>query len=615
MREEDIFKQSHQQLSGDALTSLSPDLERALGIVERGGELRQRSAESLRASLAKDARLGRSFLEQVGLDGVGATHVEEPAKMPRVADDALDLAPFLAPVEKLQDRDTAEKKQPVESVVAEVGQAGREVAREALRQGVALGSQALHRARLWFQREMDMPLPRDRQSLSVVTRRDALNQVLGTSSAKVRETAKKVTEELKKPAMVVGQKNVSRREVLGGMLATAAVGQGVASKIQSSFEAKAQVKDLPKPMFDLAPESAAAIEPVEDLDAHELGPKEYDMGALAGMGVGDLFSDYLGLKKGARVPRRLMIDFLKSAQKLWERKATKVKRQKPGWLSNIQHIGEQFTDYYERHPEAREKTTLEDFLAKTDGIIDDVNRSLDWVGLRAAAGETKMRHLKDTDIILIKKLSEKVTGTMLLGYSITELMPALRDSEKNVAVYRFLLENAGPGFLGAIPAVYDVYGSAGLFQFTSFALYDLGGDQRRGASMINQLLPKEKRIDGSVSKVLSPEDQIKAAQLFAVYNIAYFIEDLRARSKSSVADKRIETLTRQLNSDVMGVALLQYIASAHHLPRDARTAFKKWLDKDLKGSHAALASAGIRDYIKKSYASYRELEKVLGAQA
>jgi hypothetical protein len=260
---------------------------------------------------------------------------------------------------------------------------------------------------------------------------------------------------------------------------------------------------------------------------------------------------------------------------------------------------------------------LENFINKTDGVIQDVNQSLDWGQLnKITFNEEKFTHLTDSDVRLVKDLAERITGTMLLAFSITELMPALKDHKVNVAMYRFLLKNAGTAFLRCIPALYDVYLSAGLFQFTSFAVYDVSEKEKRGASAINVLLPKEKKIKGSVVGLRSDEEQMKAAQLFAIRNLAYLIEGIRNPNLKThnpqKAEARIQTLQKHASS--LDVAILQYISSAHHLPSDARTAFIKWVDQDFSGSHAALASAGIRDYIKKSNGGYQELEHVLATE-
>jgi hypothetical protein len=119
-----------------------------------------------------------------------------------------------------------------------------------------------------------------------------------------------------------------------------------------------------------------------------------------------------------------------------------------------------------------------------------------------------------------------------------------------------------------------------------------------------------------VVKLRSDEEQMKAAQLFAIRNLAYLIEGIRNPKlktyNSQKAEARIQTLQNHASS--LDVAILQYISSAHHLPGDARTAFIKWTDKGFSGSHAALASSGIRDYIKKSNGGYQELEHVLATE-
>lgn len=415
--------------------------------------------------------------------------------------------------------------------------------------------------------------------------------------------------QLEKPVVEVRGHEVSRRAFLGGGLATAVTGAVIGSSVQNILpevrRAEAQRSHIP---LEQNPDGQVK---------RESGPQVYDMGVLAGRGVGDLFCDYLNVAKGTKLPQRLKIDFEQANWRLWTRKAEVVGRKKPAWVENTKYGGAVYTQLYQSERETMSGMSLEDFITKTDSVIQDVNQSLNWEQLnKIEFNEEKFTHLTDSDVQLVKQLAERISGTMLLAFSITELMPALNDHKINVAMYRFLLKNAGTAFLRSIPALYDVYLSAGLFQFTSFAVYDVGEKDKRGASAINVLLPKEKRIKGSVVKLRTDEEQMKAAQLFAIRNLAYLIEGIRNPNLKTYDPKkteaRIQTLLNHAGS--LDVAILQYISSAHHLPGDARTAFIKWVDRGFSGSHADLASAGIRNYIKKSHGGYQELERVLAAE-
>ena len=422
----------------------------------------------------------------------------------------------------------------------------------------------------------------------------------------VKEGAKWVDKklELEKPVVSIKGQSVSRRAFLGGAVATAVAAQGIARGMETLIEKNPEAKSETSAGIDFEQQDGRGI---------ELGPKIYDMGPLAGRAMGGLFAYYLGMKEGETTPKRLEIDFGKSVKSLWQKKVEKVQKKKPAWAKNTERAREVYTNLYHHERKSNEGMSLENFITKTDAAIREVNQSLNWNQLNKIEFiEEKFTHLTDQDVLLVKQLAERVTGTMLLGFSITELMPALRDHKINVAMYRFLLENAGTEFLRCIPALYDVYLSAGLFQFTSFAVYDMGDKDKRGASAINALLPKEKQIPGSVVRLRSDEEQMKAAQLFAIRNLAFLVEGIR-RGKpgesEELKERRIQTLWQHVNS--LDVAILQYISSAHHLPGDARTAFIRWIDKGFSGSHADLASAGIRDYIKKSNGGYQELERVL----
>jgi hypothetical protein len=308
------------------------------------------------------------------------------------------------------------------------------------------------------------------------------------------------------------------------------------------------------------------------------------MGALAGVRVADLFAFYLGVPEGTVLPETMEIDFDANIRSLWERKIERVRRRSPSWVENTERARDVFSRLYTQ-AENKESQTINQFIEQANAAVAIVNQNLDWEKLNTIDFEgAHFGKLTDNDIDLIRRLSGNVTGRMLLAYSITELMPSLRNYELNVNFYKFLLENAGANYLRCIPALYDNYLSVGLFQFTSFALYDMG-NEKRGASLINTLLPQAEKIPTSVVRTLTNEDQMKAAYLFAIENITRLVLGIRADNN----------------------APLRYIASAHHAPADARAAFRSWIDADFEGSHADLARASIADYIRKSHGNYYEL--------
>lgn len=355
-------------------------------------------------------------------------------------------------------------------------------------------------------------------------------------------------------------------------------------------------------------EEASAQEITETaakLEEREIEPNSYDMGPLAGRRVGDLFAFYLGVPEGTVIPEKLEIDFYDVLEKLWERKLERVRRKQPDWAANSQRAAEELLVSYATNEKG--VGSLPDLLKRMDNVIEKTQESIDWARFSEiqAPGEANFTNLNERDVRLVHKLSDRISGQMLAAYSATELMPALEDYKMNVDMYEFLLTHAGSRFLRSIPAINDNYLSLGLFQFTSYAVYD-DGKERRGASVVNSLLPHDEQIPGYVKALVSEEDQVKAAHLFAVFNIGRLLSTIRKGRGSEMA-RRMDTLHD--HADSLTAGLLQYIASAHHNPYEAQKAFIQWIDAGLEGSHAKWASSRISGYIRKSHGNYYELKK------
>ena len=334
---------------------------------------------------------------------------------------------------------------------------------------------------------------------------------------------------------------------------------------------------------------------------HE-GP--YPTGDLAGRRVGDLFAYYLGLPEGSAIPEELDADFSAILSTLWDKKRAFVERRKPGWGQNTERAREAFLVPYQ---EALANGTLETatipvLVERANGVVNETNRALSWEKLNQ---QNDFDSLSDEHVDLIKKMSAQINGEMLLAYSVTELMPSINDAKMNVDIFAFLAEHAGPQFLQSIPAIHDPYVSMGMFQFTSYALYD-GEDGPRGASIINNMITDDRlKLPPSVIKLTAFEQQTRAAHLFAIENIARLVKSISSSGNAAVRERRLKTLEQK--GTTMRVGLLQFVASAHHAPGGARSGYKNWLDKDFEGSHAAHCNRVLRDYIKKSHGNYHEL--------
>jgi hypothetical protein len=425
---------------------------------------------------------------------------------------------------------------------------------------------------------------------------------------------KDVTDPVTKKIIKRGS-DISRREVLQkGIGAGAALAAGAAGKMligSTPFENKKG--GVPGTIDNSAgTESSREIEPATRTITIQTG-------AMAGRKVGDLFAFYLGLEPGSVVPRELTVNFGEVLEDLWDKKITRVGKQKKEndlWIENMRKNGREifYGVYAEKWNTGNIETySMPEVIKKADSIISELNASLAWSQLNTLKwkdaegnGYAPFTDLNDRAVSIVKDISERITGEMLIAYSITELMPSLTDGEENVDEYSLLLKYAGAEFLNGAPALGDPYLSAGPFQFTSFAVYDANGEQK-GASIINKLLPKDLKIPGSVSKLVTLDDQIRAAHLFAIHNIALLVKRILADTNRDRARERLITFIE--NKDHQP-ALLQYIASAHHAPGHAIPAFNAWLDVGMRGSHAVHAKADMPAYIKKSYLNLKALQKM-----
>jgi hypothetical protein len=475
-----------------------------------------------------------------------------------------------------------------------------EAALELAKKGKSIAASVVHRARQQFKQgaqktaealEENFP---ELQSPGMMVMREAVATIAADTN-----------ENLKKTLVSVGGKELSRRSFLGGALATAAVGQGLASSLYKAPEAPKNAQNI-MPGFDLEPATQ------EQGIARELGPRVYDMGKLAGKGAGGLTALYLNMKPGSVIEKQETIDFTMSVGDIWDAKVGVVQKKKPGWVDNTRRAKVVFEKIYETQQHKNEFLSLEQLTNRMDVGVRDVNQSLDWKNLNTLDfNEVNFTNLTESDVELVKKLSEKIDGTMLMAYVMTEIMPALKDHSLNMELLDFLSQNAGVLYLIVLAAMGDPYISNGPFQFTSFAVYDVSDKDKRGASAVNMLLPKGKRIGGSVISLKTIDDHIKAGQLFAVYNIAAFLSGLRRNQKSTKADQLIGTLWNHLDT-LDDDVILKYISAAHHLPGNARKALGRLVDNGFQKDFLDFADKGIKTYAKKSAGGHSALKKRLG---
>lgn len=329
----------------------------------------------------------------------------------------------------------------------------------------------------------------------------------------------------------------------------------------------------PKAFDSLKSSKGTLTESVE-----ESRTKVYSTGDLEGRVFADLYSEYTGIK-GA-VPGEVTINFEEELDEMWKAKLNSFPNK----------VAEQF---YEEEVKSydvlkSEKVSLEDYTFEAQEAINEINKNLDWDKLK------KLKDLSKNEAVLLKKVISQINGKDLISYALTEIMPS-KEGELNKDVLDFLLKNAGKEYVEMIPAMHDAMTSFGPYQFTSGAVYDVLGT-KEGASIINQALPEEKRIPGSVS-LLEGIDHHKAAYLFAINNYANLINKLNSNQK-----KIFEKVGISQKAD-----LVSYMATAHHLPKYAIDSYKRYLGNSAKSPYEISCGKALKIYAKKTKANMNAL--------
>lgn len=294
--------------------------------------------------------------------------------------------------------------------------------------------------------------------------------------------------------------------------------------------------------------------------------------ALTGANFSGLYSQITGIS--GKVPAEVKIDFAKQLQSIWNYK-----------LKNFENkVVDNFyqAEVLKYSPATATKMSLNDYVKVVDQVVEEVNDNLDWTVL-----STNL-NLSNQEQKLVRDISSQITGNDLISYGLTELMPGVYEGKLNVAVLDWLLRHAGREYIELIPAIHDSYTSFGLWQFTSYAVYETPSESR-GASIIAKGLPEKLRVPGSMIK-LRGNDHARAAYLFSIYNLCQMVKSLNK--------KQTQTLSKQWQSNMDDI--VKYIATAHNNPRDARKASKCWLDNDTKSDYTQSCGPSIVNYSKKT---------------
>ncbi|MBU0750164.1 hypothetical protein KKH15_01455 [Patescibacteria group bacterium] len=310
------------------------------------------------------------------------------------------------------------------------------------------------------------------------------------------------------------------------------------------------------------------------------GKVKFSTGPLAGRNVRDLYALYIGIENG-RIPAHVHIDYAERLRHLWEAKVTNSKGNRV-----VKQTRTQLISTYD--PTNAGLTSVVKYQRTASRIARTTRAAIDW----QAAG--KLYKLNPARLKLFQEIAAQIGGRELIAYALTELMPGRNNGVFNREYLDFLLRTAGRDFVERIPALYDDRTSFGPYQFTSYALYDTG-NERRGASVMNQVLQKGK-IPGSVMK-LRGDQHFKAAYLFALHNVGGLLRSLTSKQYKTL--KRVRSTSSE--------ALTEFIAVAHHGPSAAPRCAKRWLDNGAKSAFRSSCPRHYAIYATKTYNNYKAL--------
>jgi hypothetical protein len=335
----------------------------------------------------------------------------------------------------------------------------------------------------------------------------------------------------------------------------------------------------------LSPKEASARQEGRQIRQQERSKtlRRYETGVLAGRKLTDPYAKYTGID--GRVPAQVEIDFPEQLSMMWE-----LKKKRAGGNQVAIQTGSILEQQYRKNFIAGRAghSLLEEQMRNIRGVLDRTKAAIDW---KAVA---RLKRLNDAKGNLLREISATIENSDLVSYSLTELMPA-RDGQLNIQVLDFLLRHAGRQYVESIPAIFDKKTSFGPYQFTEYALYNVEGDEKRGASLINEALSREK-IPGSVS-LLRGYDHERAAFLFIIDNIGSLLKKL--------SESEFSTLQRVWKEKKD--QLIFFAATAHHLPAPAISAARRWLDNVTRSDYAISCGPRLSKYALKTEANLKAL--------
>lgn len=336
-------------------------------------------------------------------------------------------------------------------------------------------------------------------------------------------------------------------------------------------------------------EKAAALATPETANAENEVRKssEYPTGDLAGRRFPEnsLFAYFTGIK--GEVPKVAQINFFNQLDFLFDKKASFAKRRRKSNTVFKTAAVQLKKEYTTKDPE---RIGLKGYLQKVEQAIHDVETNMDWNKL------AKALRLDQEEIALLRSISNALDSKHLTAYALTELMPS-DDGELNKDVFAFLLKNAGSRYVYSIPAIYDDMTSFGPYQFTSYALYETD-KEKRGASVVADCV-KSEVIPSSVVKLRGSQHH-KAAFCFSLYNIGTLLRLCSPKEKQV-----LKNVWRSHTTD-----LVEFVATAHHLPGGAMKSARRWLNNGARLDFEVSCPRNLRQYARKTKANLGALKRV-----
>lgn len=336
-----------------------------------------------------------------------------------------------------------------------------------------------------------------------------------------------------------------------------------------------------------------AERPIRFLDLKNEPNLTYDTSELAKIKLGYPLTAYFGTSKlGQQTP----INFRFNLAKMWKRKFEMTKFENDDEKRFALRAMDETVMSYD--PENAGATDIGSYHEEISRVVTDTRHAFDFEKLKKTMPAVQFE--------LFNNLEAQVTGSTLLAYLMTEIMPSGPVAPRALNT---LLKTGGKEFIERIPSDADRIVSSGPYQFTKHALSE-DGKKPEGASFMQKFLAKPVLPPNVIS--LEGSQHHQAAYLFALYNLLVLSLNTAPETAKDVA--RFVPSTG---------AVPMYIVGAHHHPASAVQAFKRYAgmyltQKRERGilqptrSYESFCSDKIKPYIAKTGENLAAIQSMRG---